>query len=350
MPILKPEDLIEKYIRENLSPTQEERDMISARYEELSGILKGVNFQSGSYARFTAITPVNDLDVIWEVDAKDLAKVPSVNKLRKSIDPIELDMANVLHDLASCLDFEFKKIGNSVRIEPRTHSVCVFYGKTDEEFSIDIVPAISSGDINEYGDQIYLVPEIVKLSKDSRTERYSDTSIPIKWIRSDPKGYIECSRELNEKNENFRKVAKFVKTWKYFCKEKNPELALKSFHLELIVSEIFNQDINIDVLGGISSFFEQLRHFVDAPCFVDRANAGRYIDEYLTEMNSSEVSAVSNFLANAAVVVEKMKSLTNYIELEKLMKEFIVIKQSHSTLPDVAPPRIVEPYSRPHSW
>lgn len=344
----KSEEAIDNYIRNNLSPKQDERDLIRERYEKLSEILKGVNFQSGSYARYTAITPVNDLDVIWEIDAEELAQVPNLNNLKKSIDPIELDASNILHHMAKRLESEYRKIGKQYRVEPRTHSVCIFFGKTDQEFSIDIVPAIITGDKNEYGDDIYKVPELIKLSKNRRAERYLDTKNPIEWIRSDPKGYIEIARELNETNENFRKAAKLVKSWRYSCKKQNSKFPLKSFHLELIISEIFNKNINLNCLEGISSFFEQLEDFLGTPHFVDRADKNRYVDDYIGDIKQDELIANHEFLSRAKELVQRIKSVTGQSEVEKLLDSLTNRESNIGSSVRNPQTRTIDAYSRPH--
>ena len=49
-----------------LSPQQSERDFIGKIYQSFNDLL-GVNncIQIGSYPRFTAITPVHDLDILY---------------------------------------------------------------------------------------------------------------------------------------------------------------------------------------------------------------------------------------------------------------------------------------------
>ena len=51
-------------VKDQLSPTEEERRKISEIYQDLQNCLIGHSFQSGSYARFKSITQVNDLDII----------------------------------------------------------------------------------------------------------------------------------------------------------------------------------------------------------------------------------------------------------------------------------------------
>jgi hypothetical protein len=53
--------IFEKFIRENLYPTPKERESISEKYNELKDRILPSNihvFQSGSYARTTACTPL----------------------------------------------------------------------------------------------------------------------------------------------------------------------------------------------------------------------------------------------------------------------------------------------------
>ena len=48
--------VLNAYIRDHLSPTADERKMVSREYKFICGIVGGVCFQSGSYARFTSTT------------------------------------------------------------------------------------------------------------------------------------------------------------------------------------------------------------------------------------------------------------------------------------------------------
>ena len=53
-----------EYAKE-LSPKPEERNMISEIYEKISEVLSGKCIQIGSYPRYTSITPVHDLDILY---------------------------------------------------------------------------------------------------------------------------------------------------------------------------------------------------------------------------------------------------------------------------------------------
>jgi tRNA nucleotidyltransferase (CCA-adding enzyme) len=64
-------EIIENFIKANLYPTKDERANISTKYNELLEMIPQSTFhmfQSGSYARTTAVTPVDDLDIICDSD------------------------------------------------------------------------------------------------------------------------------------------------------------------------------------------------------------------------------------------------------------------------------------------
>lgn len=288
---------IEKYVRENLSPKQEERDFISARYQELSKMLEGESFQSGSYARFTSITPIDDLDIIWVLPSRFL----------QVVEPEDINSVEIFKNLASALEHEYQQIRRTVRITPKSHSVGIYFGKSDDDFSIDVVPAIPAGEQNEFGDDIYYVPEIARLSKNKRPKKYSSGE-GIEWIKSDPKGYIEFARDLNEQNEAFRKVAKFIRAWRKGCRKNFRDFPLKSFHLELIVAEIFSNNSDIGSYEVIKNIFENFEDYLTSPLFEDRADSSRYVDEYLNSLKNDEKQRVITFIKSAEIFLQMISN------------------------------------------
>ena len=203
-------EILSEFISQNLSPTYDERKEISKRYNELSGLLQGRNFQAGSYARYTAITPVHDLDVIWVLPEDTITE-----NIRKSISlkvsPDELEVKAILESLAKRLKEEYVKLGTNVNIKSQTHSVTIEFLENPHEFTIDVVPAVPTSKLNDFGDApIYLVPEIIRDSHSRRVLKYSNKK-SILWIKSDPEGYIREAREADTKNNAGRKSTKFVK-------------------------------------------------------------------------------------------------------------------------------------------
>ncbi|MHB1086219.1 MAG: SMODS domain-containing nucleotidyltransferase [Minisyncoccota bacterium] len=292
------------YVKNHLSPKQWERDDVSQKYDDLCGFLGGNCIQSGSYARYTSTTPVNDLDVIWTIP-KDFISGSIIEKSGGRVDPNHLDPSAILKSLAKHLEDAYKNADQQVRIEAQSHSVGVYFG-TDDEFSMDIVPAIVTGEKNIYDDDIYWVPQIAALSKTRRAQTYAKHEA-IDWIKSDPRGYIEDARELNEDNPNFRKVAKFVRKWRRECKKHDDTFPLKSFHIELIVNHIFCETEGIDTFGGVKEFFLKLPYYLNTPTFVDRADASRYVDSYIasiTENDRAKIIARVNAVNTTIAAIE----------------------------------------------
>lgn len=301
--------LVNAYIRDHLSPTPEERELVSSEYAQLCGFVGGTCIQSGSWARFTSTTPVNDLDVIWQIPSSFLSE-DMLRKAQRGIDPGDFDPSSVLAKLAETLDGSYKNAGRTVRIVPQSHSVGIYFGE-DDEFSIDLVPAIASGHKNAYGDDIYWVPEIAKFSKSRRVQKYASGN-PIDWLLSDPRGYIEDARVLNDANEAFRKVAKFVRKWRRGCKSKNGgKFPLKSFHLELVVNKLFKDMPGMNTVDGIEAVFTNLPVYIDAPHFPDRADTSRYVDSYVATLSETEKKAIQTFSDSALSELEVMFSPTS---------------------------------------
>lgn len=310
--------VINKYIREYLSPKQEQRDYISEKYEELRGFLKGSCFQSGSYARYTANDPVHDLDVIHPVVDTTIQDNPSL--------VIDALYATLEEGYASS-DTRIKKIYR------QSHSVTIEFADAPEEFSIDVVPAIEQSDeLNEYNQPLYLVPEILRLSKHNRQERYEkSTEAPINWIKSDPRGYVKAASDLNEDNSDFRHTAKLLKAWRHACKmEYEDSFCLKSFHLEQIIFKHFianagalTMNAAIDCLGAVSDCLAE-------PRFPDRADPDRFIDEYVNDLTSEQRQLILRLQTEAFEIIRKLPGCQNEQEVLDCLERLLVIRKQTS--------------------
>lgn len=206
-----------------------------------------------------------------------------------------------------------------------------------------------TSDKNQYRDDIYLVPEIIKLSKTHRTERYQESENAINWLRSDPKGYIQDAKELNEANEYFRKTAKFAKSWKYSCEKKDDIFPLKSFHLELIVTDLYKKNLPLGCLDGICNFFDQIDDYLNSPHFPDKADATKFVDDYINDFNENEWSAVKNAIIHAKVIIAQIKNATDHDEIERLLVGLVNAKpESAASTAGDRQTRVVSAYSRPY--
>lgn len=272
--------LLREYVRNHLSPTPEEQGFVSTIYNAFKSTLKNRTLIIGSFARFTAIRPLHDLDILY---------------IAGEFDPENLDPKLILEELRNTINSSFK---NPTKyryvVSQQTHSITVTFLKNQEEvFSVDIVPAFTSGEKNEYHDDIYWVPEILRFSKQNRIAKYEEFNNTKQsevdwWIRSDPRGYIRASTDINAVNDDFRKTAKFIKRWKHNCKEKFGDFKLKSFHIEQGVFQIFRQKSDITIIDSVFLFFCNIPEFIDKPQIADRANPSKFIDEYLNNLTKGE--------------------------------------------------------------
>ena len=85
-----------------------------------------ITFQSGSYARFTAITPLNDLDVIWVFPEES----------KRQISSGDLNLNNILNDLVEKLEAEYKILGIKIKAKTQTRSVKIEFVDKEGDFIV----------------------------------------------------------------------------------------------------------------------------------------------------------------------------------------------------------------------
>lgn len=329
---LERNDRIATYSREHLSPSKEQRAKVSARYEELKGFLKGSCFMSGSYARFTAVRPPKDLDVIWVCANERLTREPRP----------------ILDALTETLKEAYRLNSNErVRFEIQDHSITIIFLDDPDDFSIDVVPAAETTRKNEFGDPIYCVPEIQKLSHIQR-KAFTGTAA---WIYSDPKGYITEAQHLEERTDGrFRKSAKVVKAWRQkHKKESGDAFKLKSFHVEQLVTRHLQQRPGDTILQVLRAVFGSLNRAIEAPAVPDRANAQVFIDQYVADLTPVERAKILNLQKEAFEIVIRLESAQSANEVDKLMDELTQVAQKTSPLyatPAVIIAQPARPYAR----
>ncbi len=310
------------YARDRLSPTPEQRSRITRRYEELSGFLHGSCFMSGSYARFTAVRPPKDLDVIW---------VSSDARLTG-------DSREVLEELASDLEETYRQQSvERVRIEVNDHSITVSFLDDPDGFSLDVVPAVELADKNGYGDPLYCVPSVQKLSHRER-RRFKG---PSNWIRSDPRGYISDATRLEESTAGrFRKVAKVAKGWRQKNKnELGDRFKLKSFHLEQIVFQYLKANPESTILGALLAVFGSLHEAIQRPLIRDRADSSVFIDQYVEELTIEEKGRIMDLQGEGYDLLSRVASATTESRIQDLLDQ---LTQPGKTPAFVAPTILVK--------
>lgn len=270
--------LFRDYVREHLSPTEPERGFVSSVYESVQNLLGEANcLQIGSYPRFTAITPLHDLDVLYILGQWDAS----------AADPSE-----ALDDLQMRLESGYENPTQyDVEISRQTHSITLkFFDEEQEVFSVDIVPAYISG-TNEFGNDIYVVPEIVTKSHGDRKRILTEVSKGthrMEWIKSDPRGYITVARQVNQSNDDFRKSVKLVKGWRASCKNMDEDFPLKSFHLEQAMTRDFLRNPNMEIFDAVFNFFCDLPSLIQRGQIPDRADPGKNIDAYVESFSDEQ--------------------------------------------------------------
>ncbi len=269
-----------------LSPRQYERDLISKIYQSICDFLGTNNcIQIGSYPRFTSTTPVHDLDLLYIIGRWD------VNSHNPS---------TALQNLAS----RFNQFVNptSYRVElgsPQSHSITLlFKDKAGKEIlSIDIVPTYIFSK-NEFNEDTYKVPEIARRRHGKkRIQYYQELSLQHKemgWIVSDPRGYIYVASETDLATRGeFRKTAKIVKKWKNNLVEEDENLKLQSFHIEQVITNYFRENNSLEIFDSVFKFFYELPEIINNPNQIkDRANNGKFIDDYLEQFTHEQMNKI----------------------------------------------------------
>lgn len=290
-------NLMRRYVRENLSPSENERQFVSLIYASVQDVLGEKScLQIGSFPRYTAITPLHDLDILnilgeWESDT---------------------DPSEVLEQLHRTLNTEYQNPTKyTVEITRQTHSITIAFLKENETvFSVDIVPAYIL-DKNEFGDDLYCVPEIATKSHNDRLrvqERVSRGAQEMQWIKSDPRGYISVATRVNAENEDFRKAVKFVKAWRAHWKEKDDNFPLKSFHLEQVITGDFQRRPEIEIFDAVFDFFYNLPAIIQRAQIPDRADPDRMIDEYINNLTIGEKERIKEARDHFLIQLEEVQS------------------------------------------
>jgi hypothetical protein len=267
------------FAKNHLSPTPGERDFVSGIYEALQNVIGESNsLQIGSYPRFTSITPLHDLDVLYIAGKWNPASPANPSAELSGLHTrLERDYVNPTK--------------YQLKISPQTHSITLsFLENGAEVFAVDVVPAYISG-TNRFGNDTYVVPEIFSKSHAGKMRKYEElrkSARQMAWIPSDPRGYIEVAKRVNDQNSDFRKSVKLIKAWKSSCKRLDGDFKLKSFHLEQVVTGYFQNDPTLEIYDAVFKFFCDIPDIIQQSQIPDRADATRNIDAYVDSLTGGE--------------------------------------------------------------
>lgn len=320
---------IEEFSRKYLSPSQDEQSAISARYVQLQELLPGSEiFQSGSYPRYTAVTPVHDLDVIWVMPEEWQQRVTKAYTQAFNKQDFTFDVSQPLKELADYLREQYRKIGVKAAIDDtQRHAVKISFPEEDDSkdsFTIDVVPAVKSGRKNA-GNDVYLVPEIQKATHSKWEKIAKKLGGQVRWILSDPKFYLDQAKEINDSNSSYRKAVKFVKTWRRACNAGLVNFELQSFHLEQVLAQMFLEDNTLDTLQAVKSLFTNLGYWLAEPRIFDAANSDVFIDSYLTkDLNGTQRKEATAFATKSLYYLNQLDDDSTFADVYNTIRLMLI--------------------------
>ena len=304
------EKQIRKYVDENIKPTQDENNEVSEHYSEISHLLEKhgyYTFRTWSYARWTAISPVNDLDIICESDNQDIA------------DFMNWEKWEWLYRILSEKYWEDN-------IDFQSHSIGITFPDNEGDFSIDVVIAQKIEELNEFGSNLYIVPTFLYKTKAQRIEIYKNIKEnwgDINLKKSDPKWYKKQMKEIKDGNDSIIYATRLLKKWKCWIKESyymENERFLKSFHLEEILKKQAVSDTNLDILWLLNAWITNANlSFANIP---DRADKDVMIDWYIDDENFDNNRAWKHLLS----LGDELWMITES-NVEEIISKILLIKK-----------------------
>ena len=277
-----------------LSPTKRERSFVTLVYKSVQAIL-WVNdcIQIWSYPRYTAITSLHDLDILYQIWERNENTHNPYEILRQTHILLEKQYKLLLER-----DEEYESLRKyALSISLQSHSATISFQENGNEiFWVDIVPWYTY-QVNDFGDSTYKVPEIMFTKHSRRKEKYvqfNEEWREMSRIHSDPRGYITVASNTDQDSLwAFRKSIKIIKHRKDNLKSINESLKLKSFHLELVITSYFQENINLSIFDCIFNFFVELPETLKVPNQIaDRANHDKFVDDYLEKLTAEQIEKI----------------------------------------------------------
>lgn len=222
------EEVFQDIVRD-VEPSPAQKDGAARSHNYLRDVLCTGNMEvrirqtylSGSYARHTAIFPLDDVDIIFEIDPSHwrtafLARYPAP--------------AEVLRTFANAIRYRYD--ASSVRTQRRSVRLQM------NHLDIDVVPAIPT-----------TAPDVI-LVADTKHER---------WIESAPARHKALATEINQsRGSRFKPLVKLLKAWNRSL----PSTAqFKSFAVETIAAHFFRQERFYSLGEGAIKFFDLVASF-----------------------------------------------------------------------------------------
>ena len=173
------------------------------------------SFLIGSYARRTVVAPIDDIDIVFQIDPRHWNKGW----------PFRPDPASVIGTFHRAIKYRYRE--SAVRKQRRS------VGLLMSRRAIDVVPALATDE-----DGVYLIPDV-----DDET-----------WIETAPQLHAEAITEINQENQGLVvPLIKLVKVWNQCL----PSTArLKSYSVESLVGHFVDGYGIADLGEGLRDFFD----------------------------------------------------------------------------------------------
>ncbi len=228
MPFIEDSD-IARFAQDVVNLKQEDvkryRDQVNALRERLAlkiseepsfALVKMVH--SGSVAKGTALSTINDMDVAVYVKADEVPKGEGY----------------LLNWLAERL-MEANPNMKPEQFTPETHCITVSFKGSG--LDVDVVPVLYKGDKDDRGQLL-----------NRETGGWLETSIPL---------HLEFIRKRKAKQpQHFAQVIRLIKWWAAIQKDERPSFRCKSFIVELICAHLMNRPLDFsDYPNALEQFF-----------------------------------------------------------------------------------------------
>lgn len=254
-------ELPDRKQREAAQAQQNIRTRVS-QYLDLSS-----SFLSGSYARYTKIFPLKDIDVIL---------VRNRERVGLTSDGSGVSPVQALDEVVAAVHRAFPLEASATR-QARSVNVQL----SGLEFGFDLIPAWLR---HPNG---YWIPD---------TDRGS-------WIPSDPEAHADFMTQANERSAGkLKPVIKMVKHW-----SRNNYDLLGSFHVELLCADLFARVEVVNYQIGVAACLLHLRDHVGRQ-MMDPIYGISRVDKPLSNDDHIKLANRINSDANSAVEALKMES------------------------------------------
>lgn len=177
------------------------------------------SFLIGSYARRTVVAPIDDIDIVFQIDPRHWNKGW----------PLRPDPASVIGTFHRAIKYRYGE--SAVRKQRRS------VGLLMSRRAIDVVPALATDK-----DGVYLIPDVDEEA----------------WIKTAPQLHAEAITAINQENQGLVvPLIKLVKVWNQCLPS---TVRLKSYAIETLVSHFVDGYGITDLGDGLHDFFDFLVH------------------------------------------------------------------------------------------